>query len=166
MITKQVSLHHSITELGNIQVRQAIEYIKDGKGQGKNYGDPMAPADVLQLDGWDDRTKEIVAAITTEEAKAEFEAEKQTIKGISIEEQVTYDRVVETDGRIAVRRTTRIFDDGKEVSKKYHRSWIMPGDDFSRADAMSKALTKKLHTPKVITKYNNIVKEGRNDSNN
>ncbi len=152
-LTKNTKLHHSVTELGTIQVRQITEYLDDsGKLIDSKYGDPYTPAikdGVLDLEGWDQKTKDIMEAITTKETKDAFEAEKQVMTGVGPEEIVTYDRVTEDDGRISVRRITRIFDDGKEVSKKYHRSSINPTDDPSSADTISKALAKKLHTKAV-----------------
>jgi len=68
-------------------------------------------------------------------------------------EVVLYDREVKDLERISIRRKTYIFDDGEQVSLKYHRSWIMPGDDYSGADVMSKALAKKLHSVEVIKAY-------------
>jgi len=152
-ITKQQSWHHSVTEIGTIQVRQVTKYLKDGKVKDKKDGKPMKPADPKDMTGWDDRSKDIVVAITDPATVAAFEAEKQTKTGVGIEEIVSYDRVIEEDGRIAVRKITRIFDDGVEVSKKYHRSWVMPGDDPSKADVMSKAVAIKIHTPEVIAAY-------------
>ena len=149
---KQIKLHHSVTELGNIQVRQVTEYI-DGEEIDKIYGDPYTPEDVNNLNGWDDKTKDIVAVIIKPKVKAEFEAEKQIKTGIGLEKIVTYDRVIDEEGRISVRRITRLFDDGVEVSKKYHRSWIMPGDDPKDADVISKALAKGLHTVEVVKAY-------------
>lgn len=150
---KQTKFHHSVTENGNIQVRLVTEYLKDGELIDKKYGDPMTVADPKDMTGWDSRSKEIVAVIINPETKIEFAAEKQVMAGSGLEECVTYDRVIGPDGRIAVRRITRIFDEGEEVSKKYHRSWIMPGDDPAKADVMSKALAVKLHTPEVVTAY-------------
>lgn len=150
---KQISFHHSVTELGNIQVRQVTEYVKNGKVIDKNYGKPMTPADTNNMNGWDAKSKDIVSAITDSKVKTDFTAEKQLKTGVGVEEIVTYDRVPDDLERISVRRITRIFDDGKEVSKKYHRSWIMPGDDPSNADVISKAVAEKLHTPTVITTY-------------
>jgi len=152
-ITKVSGWHHSVTEIGTIQVRQVTKYLKDGKVNDEKFGKPMKPADPKDMAGWDDRTKDIVAAITDPATIAAFEAEKQTKTGIGIEEIVTYDRVIEEDGKIAVRKIIRIFDDGVEVSKKYHRSWIMPGDDPSKADVMSKAVAQKIHTQAVIDVY-------------
>ena len=150
---KQTKIHHSVTENGNLQARLVTEYLKDGKLIDKKYGDPMAPADTKDMTGWDDRSKDIVAAITDAKVLADFAVEKQEPTGTGIEEIVTTDRVIDEDGKIAVRRITRIMDDGEEVSKKYHRSWIMPGQDPSTNDVMSKAVAEKIHTQEVIDAY-------------
>jgi len=150
---KETKLHHSVTENGHLQVRIVTEYVKDEKGQGKKYGKPMTPADTKDMADWDDRSKDIVAAIIEPQVLSDFAIEKQEPTGVGIEEIVTYDRTLDDLMRISVRQITRIFDEGVEVSKKYHRSWIMPGDDPSKADVMSRALAKKLHTPEVVADY-------------
>jgi len=151
---KVQKFHHSVTENGNIQVRIVTEYLDDeGKLIDGKYGDAMTPADTKDMTGWDDKSKDIVEAITDEKVLADFAVEKQESTGAGLEEIVTYDRTLDDLGRISVRRITRIFDDGKEVSKKYHRSWIMPGQDPSKDDVMSKAVAEKLHTQKVISVY-------------
>lgn len=168
-LEKQTSYHHSVTELGNIQVRQVTEYVKDGEVIDKKYGDPMTPADTKDMTGWDDRSKEIIEAITDPKVRTEKVLEgirllKAALDGLSgdplgVTETVSYDRVIELDGRIAVRQITRIFDGNIEVSKKYHRSWIMPGDDPIGADVMSKAIALKLHTSKCIKAYKDKMAE-------
>jgi len=158
---KQTKFHHSVTELGNLQLRQVVEYVKDGKVKDKKHSDPVTPADPYDTKDWDVRSQDIVAAITDPEVRTD--AVQQNLNAIEIAldghesvglaELVSCDRVVEEDGKIAVRRITRILDDGVEVSKKFHRSWIMPGDDPSNADVISKALALKLHTPECIADY-------------
>lgn len=159
---KQTRLHHSVTELGNIQVRIITEYLKDGKviPDTMTYSDPMTVADVKSLDGWDDKTKAIVSAITDPEALAAFEAEKlawSVVIGIGLQQVISYDREVNpvncSHEEISIRRIHRIFENGIEKKKWFHRSWIMPGDDPKGADVMSKALAVKLHTPEVIAAY-------------
>ena len=150
---KQVKSHHSISELGSLQLRQVVEYIEDGKIKDKKHSHPVTPADPKNMKDWDAKSQDIVGAIITPEVKAAFEAEKQQIVGVGVEEIVTHDRVIEEDGKIAVRRITRIFDEGVEVSKKYHRSWIMPGQNPNGNDVISKAIAHKLHTAKVIADY-------------
>jgi hypothetical protein len=107
----------------------------------------------LNLTGWDQGSKDIVEAITVQKVKDDFEVEKQEPTGIGLEEIITTDRVIDKDGKIAVRQITRIFNDGVEVNKKYHRSWIMPVDDPSTVDVISKAIAKKIHTASVISAY-------------
>lgn len=152
---KQTKFHHSVTELGNLQLRQVVEYVKDGKVKDKKHSDPVTPADPYDTKDWDVRSQDIVAATLVPEVLVELAAEieaNRTQTG-DLVEIVSYDRVIEEDGKIAVRRITRILDDGVEVSKKFHRSWIMPGDDPSNADVISKALALKLHTPECIADY-------------
>ena len=161
MLEKRISYDHSITENGNIQVRQVTEYLKDGKVTDKKYSNPYTPKDVQNMAGFDDRSKEIVAVIIDPKIKAEFaiETEANRTQDGDIVEIISHDRVIDEDGKIAVRRITRIFDEGKEVSKKYHRSWIMSGDDPKNNDVISKALAKKLHTPKVVAAYKTTLAE-------
>jgi len=122
--------------------------LKDGE-------EPAPVEDIggLNLAGWDDKTKILASVITDEQVKADFAEEMQDITGIGLEEIVTYDRVIHVDGKIAVRRITRLFDDGEQVSKKYHRSWIMPGDDPKDNDVVSKALAVRIHTDTVKDAY-------------
>jgi len=150
---KQIKFHHSVTELGNLQLRQVVEYVKDGKVKDKKHSHPVTPADPKNMKDWDLRSQDIVSSIITPEVKAAFELEKQPMTGIGIEEIVTHDRVIDEDGKIAVRKIIRIFDEGVEVSKKYHRSWIMPGQDAKDADVMTKTVAEKLHTQAVISAY-------------
>jgi hypothetical protein len=107
----------------------------------------------LNLTGWDQGSKDIVEAITVQKVKDDFEVEKQEPTGIGLEEIITTDRVIDEDGKIAVRQITRIFNDGVEVSKKYHRFWIMPVDDPTNNDVISKAVAEKIHTVAVISAY-------------
>ena len=152
-VAKQTVYHHSVTENGNIQVRIITNCLKNGKVIDKNYSNPMTPADTKDMTGWDDKSKNIVMAIIDPSIISNFTAEHQKPIGVGVEEIVTYDRVIKEDGVIAVRRITRIYDNGKEVSKKFHRSWIIPGQDPAGNDVMSKAIAQKLHTPGVIAAY-------------
>jgi len=160
--------HHSITENGNLQLRIITEYQDDeDKVLDKEYSDPMTPADTKDMTGWDDRSKAIVEVITDPDVTRDFNLEYQSnhypapdIDGSTgMKITVDYDRTLDDLGRIAVRRITRIFDDGVEVSKKYHRSWIMPGQDPSKDDVMSKAIAEKLHTQEVIAEYESKMTE-------
>jgi len=152
-LIKRELYHHSVTENGNLQLRIITQYVEDGEIKSEKYSNAMTTPDTTKMDGWDDKSRAIVEAITDKAVVADFAVEKKEPTGIGIEEIVKYDRTLDDLGRISVRRITRIFDDGEEVSKKYHRSWIMPGQDPIGNDVMSKAVAEKLHTPEVITAY-------------
>ena len=152
-MTKTTAFSHSVTENGTIQVRLVTSYLDDGKLIDKKTGPPMTPADTTKMEAWDQESQDIVAAIEDKDVKTAFTAEKQEPTGTGLETVVTYDRTVDSLGRISVRRITRVFDDGVIVSKKFHRSWVMPGDDPVNADVISKAIAQKLHTLEVVTAY-------------
>lgn len=158
-LEKRISFRHGVSEKGNLQAYQVWTFFKDGEEIDEKIGLPYRPKDVKNMEGFDKRSKEVVAAITTKEAKVDFEAEKSESTGSGLEEIVTHDRMIDDLERISIRQITRIFDSGVEVSKKYHRTWLMPGDDSSNADAMSKALAKKFHTPEVIAAYRTMIAE-------
>lgn len=44
------------------------------------------------------------------------------------------------DKRVQVRQTTRILDDGVEISKSYHRWVISPGEDYSGQETIVQQL--------------------------
>jgi len=158
MLKKQTTFKHGVSELGNLQTYKIVKIIKDGEIVSENRSQPYTPADTEDMDGFDEKSKKIVAAITTKEAKDKFRAETQATTSVGLEETYSWDRTIDDIGQIAVRRIHRVFEDGKEISKKYHRSWIMPGDDYSTADAMSSALAKKFHAPKAIKDYKDKIK--------
>lgn len=156
-LTKQQSFHHSVTEDGTIQVRMVTEYLDNGKFVDKKLGPPMTPADTSNMDGWDQRSKNIVETITDPKVIVDFAIETDTHKVENqtggLAQEVSWDRVIDNLGRISIRRIIRIYEDGKVAVKKYHRSWIMPGQDASTADVMSRAIAEKIHTQAVIDAY-------------
>jgi len=54
---------------------------------------------------------------------------------------------------IQVRTKTSIMEDGIEISGKFHRHVVAPGDDYSAEDARVKAICAAMHTAKVIAAY-------------
>jgi len=153
---KKVSkFHHSVTENGTLQLRIITEYQDDeGNFIDHKYSIPETPLYPAVMIGWDKKSRDIVAAITDKITLTAFTAEKKEPTGIGPEEIITYDRTLNDFCRIKIRRITRIFDEGKEVSKKFHLSWINPGDDPEGNDVLSKAIAEKLHTPEVISAFN------------
>ena len=57
------------------------------------------------------------------------------------------------DGQIQVRRANRVFRDGVEISKAYHRHVVSPGDDLSLEDPRVAEIGAVVHTAEVIAAY-------------
>jgi len=57
------------------------------------------------------------------------------------------------NGSIQVRTKTAIKEDGVEISSKFHRHVVAPGDDYSAQDAKVKAIAASIHTSEVIAAY-------------
>jgi hypothetical protein len=57
------------------------------------------------------------------------------------------------NGSIQVRTKTAIKEDGAEISSKFHRHVVMPGDDYSAEDAKVQAICAAVHTPEVVAAY-------------
>ena len=57
------------------------------------------------------------------------------------------------NGSIQVRTKTAIKEDGVEISSKFHRHVVAPGDDYSNEDARVQSVCEALHTPEVVEAY-------------
>jgi hypothetical protein len=57
------------------------------------------------------------------------------------------------NGSIQVRTKTAIKEDGIEISSKFHRHVVVPGDDYSAEDAKVQAICAAVHTADVIATY-------------
>ena len=57
------------------------------------------------------------------------------------------------NGCVQVRTKTAILEDGKEISSKFHRHVVAPGDDYAKEDARVQAICKSTHTDNVIKDY-------------
>jgi hypothetical protein len=60
---------------------------------------------------------------------------------------------VTESGCVQVRKATRIMEDGKVLSKSFHRHVVVPGQDYSQEDPKVQALCAAIHTPEVIAAY-------------
>ena len=56
-------------------------------------------------------------------------------------------------GVLQVRTKTAIKEDGVEISSKFHRHVVVPGDDYSAEDARVQAICAAVHTDEVIAAY-------------
>ncbi len=57
------------------------------------------------------------------------------------------------NGCVQVRTKTAIKEDGVEISSKFARHVIAPGDDYSAEDARVQAICAAMHTADVIAAY-------------
>jgi hypothetical protein len=73
---------------------------------------------------------------------------------MALEKKVVVD-LVETleSGVLQVRTKTAILEDGVEISSKFHRHVVAPGDDYSAEDAKVQAICAAVHTPEVVAAY-------------
>jgi len=64
------------------------------------------------------------------------------------------DRIeVVENGSVQVRTKTAIKENGVEISSKFHRHVVAPGDDYSAEDARVQGVCVALHTAEVIASY-------------
>jgi DNA/RNA endonuclease G (NUC1) len=70
-------------------------------------------------------------------------------------EKVTSVDLIEVieNGAIQVRTKTAIKEDNVEISSKFHRHVVAPGDDYAGEDARVKAICKATHTADVVAAY-------------
>ena len=71
---------------------------------------------------------------------------------------LTEDTIVDSidvlpSGQIQVRKANRVFRDGTEISKSYHRHIVSPGDDLALEDPRVAAIGVVVHTAEVIAAY-------------
>ena len=57
------------------------------------------------------------------------------------------------DGQLQIRMDTVIEEDGKEISRTYHRKVLAPGDSLTAEDPMVQRLAEAEWTPEVIKAY-------------
>ena len=62
---------------------------------------------------------------------------------------------------IQVRTATVIKEDGKEISRSYHRHVIAPDSDSTNESADVKAMVKQFHTSEVKTAFQKHMEEQR-----
>jgi hypothetical protein len=73
---------------------------------------------------------------------------------MALEKKVVIDLIeVVENGCVQVRTKTVIFEDGKEISSKFHRHVVAPGADYSVEDAKVQAICAATHTKDVVAAY-------------
>ena len=73
---------------------------------------------------------------------------------MSLEKITSVDLIeVVENGSVQVRTKTAIKEDGVEISSKFHRHVVAPGDDYSAENARVKAVCAATHTADVVAAY-------------
>jgi hypothetical protein len=73
---------------------------------------------------------------------------------MALEKVVSVDLIeVVENGTLQVRTKTAVKEDGVEISSKFHRHVVAPGDDYSKEDARVQAICKATHTKDVVAAY-------------
>jgi len=73
---------------------------------------------------------------------------------MSLTKSSTIDQITVTEnGTVLYREATRIMEDGNEISKTYHRSTLMPGQDLTGVPANVAAICNLTWTPEVIAAF-------------
>ena len=73
---------------------------------------------------------------------------------MSLTKQAVIDQITVTEnGVIFYREATRIMEDGKELSKTYHRSSLTPAQDLTGVPANVVAICNTVWTAEVIAAY-------------
>jgi len=73
---------------------------------------------------------------------------------MALEKKIVVDLIeVVENGCVQVRTKTAIVEDGVEISSKFHRHVVAPGDDYSTEDAKVKDICAAVHTAGVIAAY-------------
>jgi hypothetical protein len=73
---------------------------------------------------------------------------------MSLSKQTVVDQITVTEnGIVLYREATRIMEDGKEISKTYHRTSLTPAQDLTGQPANVVAICNAAWTPEVIAAY-------------
>jgi archaellum component FlaF (FlaF/FlaG flagellin family) len=71
-----------------------------------------------------------------------------------ITKETVVDQITVTEnGIVLYREATRILEDGEEISKKYHRSSLTPGQDITDQPQKVQDICNAAWTPEVIAAY-------------
>jgi DNA-binding transcriptional LysR family regulator len=73
---------------------------------------------------------------------------------MAITKQTVVDQITVTEnGIVLYREATRILEDSVEISKKYHRTSLTPGQDLTGQPANVVAICNTAWTPAVVAAY-------------
>jgi hypothetical protein len=81
---------------------------------------------------------------------------------MAITKETVVDQITVTEnGIILYREATRIIEDGKELTKTYHRTSLTPGQDLTGQPTQVTAIANTVWTDEVVTKYQEMIEAQR-----
>ena len=81
---------------------------------------------------------------------------------MAITKEKVIDQITVTEnGIILYREATKIIEDGKELTKTYHRTSLTPGQDLTGQPAQVTAIANTVWTDEVVTKYQEMIEAQR-----
>lgn len=76
-----------------------------------------------------------------------------------LEERSVIDQItILEDGQIQVRRADKVFRDGVEISKTFHRHVVAPGANLASEESLVQKVARVVHTTEIIASYNKAIK--------
>jgi len=73
---------------------------------------------------------------------------------MALEKVISVDLIeIFENGTLQVRTKTAVKEDGVEISSKFHRHVVAPGDDYSAEEARVKSICAATHTQSVVDAY-------------
>ena len=73
---------------------------------------------------------------------------------MALTKEIAVDQITVTEnGTVLIREVTRIMEDGKELSKQYHRTSFAPSDDVSAQPQNVQDICNVAWTPTIISAY-------------
>ena len=73
---------------------------------------------------------------------------------MALEKIISVDQIeVIANGIVQIRTKTAVLEDGKEITRAFHRHGVAPGDDYSAEDARVQAICAATHTADVVAAY-------------
>ena len=85
---------------------------------------------------------------------------------MSLTKETVVDQITVTEnGTVLYREATRVLENGEEISKKFHRSSLVPGQSLSDVPAKVVAVCNAVWTPEVIAAFQNNAQGGADTLN-
>jgi len=85
---------------------------------------------------------------------------------MTLEKKISYDHSITTEDFIQVRQIVRIIEDGKEISRRYHRHVVDPySDDVTNEDTKTKMLKQTIENSAYYDEGDEDGKIKRKDRN-